>query len=269
VAAPRRGDIVTAQGERLDLEMVRRGLAESRERAQGLILAGAVTVAGRSGLRASQRISIEAEIRVRAPEHPFVGRGGVKLAAALDAFHVDPAGLVALDVGASTGGFTDCLLQRGAARVYAVDVGYGQLAWRLRQDTRVVALERCNARYLNPTHIPEQIHLAVIDVSFISLALILPAVARLLGPDAVVVALLKPQFEIGKGKLGKGGVLRDQQARRGTVESVRRQLEKQGWSWLGEIESPIAGQKGNREYLIKLQARGRTDLPLGESAEQV
>jgi len=238
--------------ERLDMAMVHRGLAESRQRAQGLILAGAVTVAGRVANQASQAITPGTPIEVAGPAHPFVGRGGLKLAAALDAFGIDPGGMVVLDVGASTGGFTDCLLQRGAAKVYAVDVGYGQLAWRLRQDPRVVVFDRCNARYLDRTRIPEPVRLATIDVSFISLTLILPAVRACLEPDGQVVALLKPQFEVGKGKVGKGGIVRDEALRREAVESVRRVLREQGWVWEGEVPSPIAGQKGNIEYLIRL-----------------
>jgi 23S rRNA (cytidine1920-2'-O)/16S rRNA (cytidine1409-2'-O)-methyltransferase len=243
----------TKAAERLDLAMVRRGLAESRERAQGLVLAGAVTVAGQVARRASQVIPSGTPIEVSAAEHPFVGRGGLKLAAALDAFGIDPAGMVALDIGASTGGFTDCLLQRGAARVYAVDVGYGQLAWRLRQDPRVVVIERCNARYLNRSQIPEPVDLATIDVSFISLTMILPAVRSCLKTEGQVVALLKPQFEVGKGKVGKGGIVRDEHLRREAVERVRHAVETQRWLWDGEIPSPIAGQKGNLEYLIRLR----------------
>jgi 23S rRNA (cytidine1920-2'-O)/16S rRNA (cytidine1409-2'-O)-methyltransferase len=247
------------QEERLDVAMVRRGLAESRERAQGMILAGLVAVSGVTVAHNSHRIAHDTEISVRGPAHPFVGRGGVKLAAALKRFSIDPAGLTALDIGASTGGFTDCLIQGGAAKVYAVDVGYGQLAWRLRQDPRVVVIERCNARYLDRTMIPEKINMVMVDVSFISLALILPAVARVLDPAGFVLALLKPQFEIGKGKLGRGGVIRDQQVRLDTVARVRRDLEAQGWLWLEEMTSPIAGQKGNIEYFIRL----RRALPIG------
>ena len=239
--------------ERLDLAMVRRGLAESRERAQGLVMAGVVTVAGRVASRASQAIPSGTPIEVTAPDHPFVGRGGLKLAAALDAFKINPAGLVALDVGASTGGFTDCLLQRGAARVYAVDVGYGQLAWRLRQDPRVVVIERCNARYLDRSQIPEPVCLATIDVSFISLTMILPAVRMCLEPEGQVVALLKPQFEVGKGQVGKGGIVRDERLRREAVEKVRHAVAAQRWIWDGEILSPIAGQKGNLEYVVRLR----------------
>jgi 23S rRNA (cytidine1920-2'-O)/16S rRNA (cytidine1409-2'-O)-methyltransferase len=233
--------------------MVRRGLVESRARAQSLILAGVVTVAGRVASRASQPIPAAAPIEITEPEHPYVGRGGLKLAAALDAFGINPEGLVALDVGASTGGFTDCLLQRGAARVYAVDVGYGQLAWRLRQDPRVVVVERCNARYLDRSRVPEPIDLATIDVSFISLALILPAVRRCLKDEGQVVALLKPQFEVGKGKVGKGGIVREESLRQEAVRKVRTTVEAQQWKWKGEVLSPIAGQKGNIEYVVWLR----------------
>ncbi len=239
--------------ERLDLAMVRRGLAESRERAQALILAGVVSVAGRVARRAAQAIPREIPIEVAGPGHPYVGRGGLKMQAALEAFGIDPAGMVALDIGASTGGFTDCLLQHGAARVYAVDVGYGQLAWRLRQDPRVVVIERCNARYLDRSHVPEPVELAVIDVAFISLTMILPAVRACLAPGGQVVALLKPQFEIGKGKVGRGGIVRDERLRRETVAKVRGAVVAQRWEWCGEIPSPIAGQKGNVEYLIRLR----------------
>jgi 23S rRNA (cytidine1920-2'-O)/16S rRNA (cytidine1409-2'-O)-methyltransferase len=242
--------------ERLDVALVSRGLVASRERAQGLILADGVLVAGNLPSGASQRVGPETTIELRARVHPYVGRGGMKLAAALDAFGIEPAGLVALDVGASTGGFTDCLLQRGAAKIYAVDVGYGQLAWRLRSDPRVIVIERCNARFLTPSLIGEPIQLAVVDVSFISLALILPAVARTLCPGAPVVALLKPQFEIGKGKLGRGGIIRDETDRRETVATVRGVLEAQGWCWLAEMRSPIIGQKGNVEYLLNLRHAG-------------
>jgi 23S rRNA (cytidine1920-2'-O)/16S rRNA (cytidine1409-2'-O)-methyltransferase len=226
---------------------------ESRERAQSLILAGVVTVAGRVASRASHLIPAGTAIEITEPEHPYVGRGGLKLAAALDAFGLNPQGLVAMDVGASTGGFTDCLLQRGAARVYAVDVGYGQLAWRLRQDPRVVVVERCNARYLDRSLVPEPIDLATIDVSFISLALVLPAVRRCLKDEGQVVALLKPQFEVGKGKVGKGGIVRDESQRLEAVRKVRAATEAQRWEWKDEVPSPIAGQKGNVEYLIWLR----------------
>jgi 23S rRNA (cytidine1920-2'-O)/16S rRNA (cytidine1409-2'-O)-methyltransferase len=239
--------------ERLDVVMVQRGLAESRQRAQGLILAGVVRVDGRPATRVAQPVSAALAIEVSAPAHPYVGRGGIKLAAALDAFRIDPTGMVALDVGASTGGFTDCLLQRGTAKVYAVDVGYGQLAWRLRQDPRVVVVDRCNARFLSSAVVTEAVHLATIDVSFISLTLILPAVETCLAPDGEVIALFKPQFEVGKGKVGKGGIVRDEGLRREVLDAVRRTVCDQGWSWEGELASPITGQKGNVEYLIRLR----------------
>src|SRR6266487_2587697 len=250
---------MAANKERLDVGLVRRGLAPSRERARALIMAGQVYIGERLVDKPGTLVPLDAECRLaQAPgELKYASRGGLKLEKALDTFELDPAGRVALDVGASTGGFTDCLLQRGASRVYAVDVGYGQLAWRLRQDPRVVVIERCNARYLDQAKIAEPVHLATIDVSFISLALILPAVARVLEETGCVLALLKPQFEIGKGKLGKGGVIRDEGVRRDTVEQVRRTLEAQGWLWLDEMTSPIAGQKGNVEYVVRLR-RGQT-----------
>src|SRR5213593_2219580 len=240
-------------GERLDLALVRRGLADSRERAQGLILAGLVTVAGQTAHRASYRIAPDMTISICGPDHPFVSRGGLKLAAALKQFVIDPSGMTAVDIGASTGGFTDCLLQCGAAKVYAVDVGYGQLAWRLRQDPRVVVVERCNARYLDRSRVPEPIDLATIDVSFISLALILPAVRQCLKDEGQVVALLKPQFEVGKGKVGKGGIVRDESLRQEAVRKVRTAVEAQQWKWKGEVRSPIAGQKGNVAYVVWLR----------------
>jgi len=239
--------------ERLDVAMVRRGLADSRERAQALILAGVVSVAGERVLRAAHTIQPQSQIDLAGHDHPYVGRGGLKLEAALDTFGIDPSGMMTLDVGASTGGFTDCLLQRGAAKVYAVDVGYGQLAWRLRQDPRVVVIERCNARYLERSQVPDPIALATIDVSFISLTMILPAVRACLASDGEVVALLKPQFEVGKGQVGRGGIVRDERLRRETVEKVRRAVESQRWAWRGEMPSPITGQKGNIEYVTRLR----------------
>src|SRR6266542_1718049 len=189
--------------ERLDVMMVNLGLAESRERAQGLIMAGAVRVAGAASSRPSQRVSFESGIEVIGPEHPFVGRGGVKLVAALEAFNVSAQGKIALDIGASTGGFTDCLLQRGAAKVFAVDVGRGQLAWKLRNDPRVVAIEKVNARFLSREQIPEDVDLCVIDVSFISLTLILPRAFELVTADGMILALIKPQFELERKDVGR------------------------------------------------------------------
>jgi 23S rRNA (cytidine1920-2'-O)/16S rRNA (cytidine1409-2'-O)-methyltransferase len=240
--------------ERLDLALVHRGLVPTRERAQALIMAGRVYVGERRLEKPGAQIAPDAVIRLdlEAPELRYVSRGGLKLEKALDSFGLDPAGLVALDVGASTGGFTDCLLQRGAARVYALDVGHGQLAWKLRQDPRVVVMEGVNIRYLE--RLPEPVQCATIDVSFISLRLVLPAVAPLLTPDAWVVALVKPQFEAGKQEADRGeGVIRDPRVH----QRVLRELE----AWIPEhtplrlrglIESPITGRDGNREFLIHL-----------------
>ncbi|MBX5451593.1 TlyA family RNA methyltransferase [Thermogemmatispora sp.] len=243
--------------ERLDVAMVRRGLVPSRERAQALIMAGRVYVGERRLEKPGVQVPNDAEIRLdlEAPELRYVSRGGLKLEKALDVFGLDPQGLVALDVGASTGGFTDCLLQRGAARVYAVDVGHGQLAWKLRSDARVVVMEGVNIRYLES--LPEQPQCATIDVSFISLRLVLPPVARLLAPGAWIVALVKPQFEAGKEEADRGeGIIRDPRVH----ERVLRELA----AWIpdhtplelrGMTESPIAGREGNKEFLVYLSLR--------------
>jgi 23S rRNA (cytidine1920-2'-O)/16S rRNA (cytidine1409-2'-O)-methyltransferase len=243
---------------RIDRLLVERGLVESRERAQRLVMAGAVLVGDRPVTKPGTEVAADAEIRLRETAAPFVSRGGEKLAGALDAFALDVAGRVALDVGASTGGFTDCLLQRGARRVIALDVGYGQLAWRLRQDARVVVLERTNARSLAADALPETPDLATVDVSFISLALVLPAVVAALAPAADVVALVKPQFEVGKGQVGKGGVVRDDVRRAGAVAGVRTSAAALGLEVRGEAESVLPGPKGNREVFLWL-SRSRAD----------
>ena len=233
---------------RLDRLLVERGLAATREKAQALVMAGEVLVDGRKAGKPGQAVPTESRIEVMA-QPPFVSRGGVKLNAALDRFGIDPAGRVCLDVGASTGGFTDCLLQRGAARVHAVDVGTGQLDWKIRTDPRVVVHEKLNARYLQPADIGEPVDLAVADVSFISVTLILPAVAPLLQPGGEMVILVKPQFEVGKGQVGKGGIVREpelQQAACRRVDEAARQL---GFE-TEIIESPILGAEGNREFLL-------------------
>jgi 23S rRNA (cytidine1920-2'-O)/16S rRNA (cytidine1409-2'-O)-methyltransferase len=235
--------------DRLDRLLVARGLAESREQAARLILAGVVRVGGVPVDKQGRLVAVDADIRVAARPDPFVSRAGAKLAAALDAFAVDPSGLIALDVGASTGGFTDCLLQRGASRVYAVDVGYGQLDWRLRQDPRVVVIERANIRYLALDLVPDPVDLAVIDVSFISLTLVLPAVMRFLAGSAAVIALVKPQFEVGKGQVGRGGIVRDPGRRRDVTEKVLARARGLGLAVIGTLDSPVPGQKGNREIL--------------------
>ncbi|HUJ58110.1 MAG TPA: TlyA family RNA methyltransferase [Kofleriaceae bacterium] len=240
--------------ERLDKLLVDRSLAASRERARALVMAGVVTVDGRVETKPGTLIAPDAAIALRELDHPYVSRGALKLVAGLDHFAIDPGGKVALDIGASTGGFTDVLLRRGAARVYAIDVGYGQLAWSLRQDRRVVVLERQNARTLDLALVPEPCDLAVIDVSFISLTLVLPRVAELLRPPVgkPVVALVKPQFEVGRDQVGRGGVVRDEAIRRTAVEKIRAWAPGHGFIASAEIESPITGPAGNVEYLLLL-----------------
>ena len=241
---------------RLDQLMVERGLAESRAKAQALVLAGQVFSGGRRLDKPGRSVAPDTPIEVRTPALPFVSRGGVKLAHGLDQFGIDPAGMVALDVGASTGGFTDVLLQRGAVRVYAVDVGRGQLDWRLRNDQRVVVLEQINARHLSREHVPQSVDLVVCDVSFISLELALPPALALAAPDARLIALIKPQFEVGKGQVGKGGVVRDPALHQAVCARIAEWLsEEQGWPVLGISESPITGPKGNREFLIAATRR--------------
>lgn len=245
--------------ERLDKLLVERGLCESRARAQALILAAKVVVGEHTETKAGTMVARDAVIRLRGDDHGFVSRGGVKLQGALDAFAaagLAVAGRVAMDVGASTGGFTDCLLQAGVARVYAVDVGYGQLAWKIAGDPRVVAIERQNIRTLEPARIGEAIALAVIDCSFISLTKVLPAMPRLLGAGADVIALIKPQFEVGRAAIGKGGIVRDPDARRGAEEAVSAAARALGFAVRGRVDSPIAGQKGNQEFLIWLSWPG-------------
>jgi 23S rRNA (cytidine1920-2'-O)/16S rRNA (cytidine1409-2'-O)-methyltransferase len=237
--------------KRLDQLLVERGLAESRARAQALVIAGKVYSGekrlDKPGVATAEDIAIE----VRGEPHPYVSRGGLKLVKGLDAFAIDPAGLLAIDVGASTGGFTDVLLKRGAAKVYAVDVGHGQLAWTLRNDPRVVVLERVNARYLSAKEIPEPVELVVCDASFIGLETVLPAALALTKPGAHLVALIKPQFEVGKGRVGKGGVVRDPALHAEVCERIREWLAAlPGWTVLGIVESPIRGPEGNIEFLI-------------------
>ena len=241
--------------ERLDKLVVDLGLAPTRARAQSLILAGKVTVDGQVVTKAGQPVLAGAEVALREDDHPYVSRGALKLVKGLDGFGLDPAGLIALDIGASTGGFTDVLLRRGAARVYAIDVGYGQLAWALRQDPRVVVLERTNVRTMDPAAVPEPCDLAVIDVSFISLTLVLPAIVRLLRPPAgkPIVALVKPQFEVGRDRVGKGGVVRDEDARQDAIAKVRDWAAARGFGVGDVLESPIRGPAGNVEYLQLLR----------------
>jgi 23S rRNA (cytidine1920-2'-O)/16S rRNA (cytidine1409-2'-O)-methyltransferase len=236
--------------QRLDTLLVARGLAESRARAQALVLAGVVWSEGRRLDKPGTSLAPDAALEVRGPDHPWVSRGGIKLAHALDHFKIEVGGANALDIGASTGGFTDVLLERGARHVYAVDVGHGQLAWKLRQDARVTVLERVNARYLTQREIPEAPDLIVCDASFISLTVLLPAALALAAPAARLVALIKPQFEVGKGRVGKGGVVRDPALHREVCERITAWLEAQpGWHVQGVTQSPIRGPEGNIEFL--------------------
>jgi 23S rRNA (cytidine1920-2'-O)/16S rRNA (cytidine1409-2'-O)-methyltransferase len=235
---------------RLDDLLVGRGLAEDREQAQALILAGAILVSDRPADKAGTPIPADAEIRVRGESCPYVSRGGLKLRGAFDAFGIDPAGLTAIDVGASTGGFTDCLLQAGAAKVYAVDVAYGQLAWRLREDPRVVGIERTNIRTFEGNTIADRIDIAVIDVSFISLKLVIPPVLKLIEDGALLVVLVKPQFEVGKDEVGNHGVVRDPALHRRVLAEIEACGRDLGLAILGRCDSPLKGPAGNREFFI-------------------
>jgi 23S rRNA (cytidine1920-2'-O)/16S rRNA (cytidine1409-2'-O)-methyltransferase len=235
---------------RLDILLVERGLAESRQRAVALILAGKVKVDGCQASKAGQRVSAEAKVELVAQNQIYVSRGGFKLASALDSFSLQVTNLVAMDVGASTGGFTDCLLQRGAKKVYAIDVGYGQLAWPLRQDPRVMILERCNVRYLTSEQVSELVDLAVIDTSFISLTKVIPKVLEFVKRGGKLLALIKPQFEVGRGQVGKGGVVRDPELHKQVVRNIERFCESQGMEVRGVKESSLLGPKGNREFFV-------------------
>ena len=235
---------------RADQLLVDRGLAESRAKAQALILAGVVYVGERRIDKSGESIADETEIAVRGRDHPWVSRGGVKLAHALEHFAIDVSGLVALDIGASTGGFVDVLLTHGAARVHAVDVGRGQLAWKLRQDSRVLVREGINARNLTDAEIPERVDIVTCDASFIGLATVLPAALALAKPNALLVALIKPQFEAGPRAVGKGGVVRDREVHRTVCETTAAWVASQGWTVIGITDSPITGPAGNREFLL-------------------
>jgi 23S rRNA (cytidine1920-2'-O)/16S rRNA (cytidine1409-2'-O)-methyltransferase len=243
--------------QRLDLEMARRGLVSSREAAQRLIMAGRVRVNSRPASKADIRVDAASEIAVVGAEREYASRGAYKLIAALDHFEIDPAGRHALDVGASTGGFTDVLIRRGAAHVVALDVGYGQIAEHLRTDARVTVIDRTNIRYVEPDVLPYRPDLVVIDVSFISLKLVLPAVLGLCADEAVIIALVKPQFEVGKGKVGRGGIVRDEKLRAGALADVMRFGDDLGLNAHGSMESPIAGSAGNREFLAVFTMNSR------------
>jgi 23S rRNA (cytidine1920-2'-O)/16S rRNA (cytidine1409-2'-O)-methyltransferase len=242
---------------RADVALVDRGLAESRARAQALIMAGLVFQGETRVAKPGQTVREDAPLEVRGRDHPWVSRGGLKLAHGLQHFAVDPKGMVAIDVGASTGGFTDVLLAHGAAKVYAVDVGHGQLAWKLQSDPRVAVLDRTNARTLTAAQVPEPAHIVVCDASFISLKTVLPAALALAGPGAWLLALIKPQFEVGRARLGKGGVVRDPELHAEVCAEIRAWLEGLGgWQVHGITESPITGPEGNREFLIGAQRDG-------------
>jgi 23S rRNA (cytidine1920-2'-O)/16S rRNA (cytidine1409-2'-O)-methyltransferase len=234
--------------ERLDKLMVIRGLVETRTKAQALILAGQVFSKEQRLEKAGLEVLVDIELTIREPL-PYVSRGGLKLAAALDHFQVDVHDRLCLDIGASTGGFTDCLLQRGARRVVALDVGHGQIDWKLRQDPRVEVRENVNARYLRPDEFSERFDLVVADVSFISLTRILPVVPALIRPGATIINLIKPQFEVGREEVGRGGIVRDEAAQLRVVGEISRFVETLGWRCVGVIDSPIFGADGNREFL--------------------
>ncbi len=235
---------------RLDQMLVDRGLVESRSRAQALVIAGKVFSGERKLDKPGTQLPADTPLEVRGRDHPWVSRGGLKLAHALAAYGLKPDDAVCIDVGASTGGFTDVLLAHGAARVYAVDVGHGQLAWSLRQDQRVVVLEKTNARHLTAEQIPESVDWIVCDASFIGLATVLPAAMALAKPVAQMVALIKPQFEAGRDQVGKGGVVRDPAVRQAVCERIRDWAIAQGWTVQGIVESPITGPEGNVEFLL-------------------
>jgi 23S rRNA (cytidine1920-2'-O)/16S rRNA (cytidine1409-2'-O)-methyltransferase len=238
--------------KRLDTLMVDKGLVPSRERARSLIMAGRVLVEGVRVEKAGKEVLYDAEVLVK-EYMPYVSRGGLKLEAALDEFGVDPKGLSLLDAGASTGGFTHCLLERGAKRIIAVDVGYGQFDWELRKDPRVTLLERTNIRFLDPASLPYPVDGAVADLSFISLTLVLPKFYEILSLGGWLIPLVKPQFEVGRADVGKGGVVRDEQKMRAAIEKVKNFAQGCGFQVLGELESPVKGPKGNREFLLYLK----------------
>lgn len=240
---------------RIDQLLVEKGLAPSRERAQSLIMAGHVLVNDVPITKSGHKVAPDVVVRVKGEDHPYVGRGGVKLAGALDAFHIDSMGKICADIGSSTGGFTDCLLQRGATKVYAVDVGTNQLAWKLRQDPRVVVMEKTHVKDVQASHFPEAPSLIVIDCSFISLTRVLPEIARWVMPQSTIVALIKPQFEVGPDRIAKGGIVKDAIAHKDAIVQVQHCAETLGWQVLGVTDSPITGTDGNREYFIALQVK--------------
>lgn len=241
---------------RIDRLMVEKGIAVSRQRAQAMIMAGNVLVNSQLVEKSGYLVSESSDITLKGEALPYVSRGGLKLEKALESFEVSVQDRICLDVGASTGGFTDCLLQHGAARVYAVDVGYGQLAWQLRQDSRVTPIERMNIRSMPRSMLPEPVDLVTIDVSFISLKIVVPAVMKFMRQSAPIIALIKPQFEVGKGRVGKGGVVRDPLQHESVVNELNRFFKDSGWTSLAVVPSPILGPSGNREFLIHMIQEG-------------
>ena len=251
---------MTQSKKRLDQLLLEKESLVSRQRAQGMIMAGLVTVDGKRVDKPGHLVHPSAFIQLTGPDQPYVSRGGIKLEAALGEFSIDVTGLTLLDVGASTGGFTDCLLQHNAKKVYALDVGYGQLAWSLRKDPRVVAIERTNIRHLSPSRIEEHLDGAVIDTSFISLRIVVPATVKHLTTGSFILALIKPQFEAGKGMVQKGGLIRDEALQKKIVDDLAAFFSDEGLSVCGTFESPIKGAKGNREFFIHLKC-GQVNKP--------
>lgn len=239
--------------ERIDKILVDRGLVQGRDRAKAVIMEGKVSVNGVKVIKAGTMIDTDSDIDLKGSGQPYVSRGGLKLEAALDHFRINPAGMTVMDVGSSTGGFTDCMLKRGAGRVYCIDVGYGQLAWSLRTDPRVTVIERANIRHLEKDRISDSVDIASIDLSFISLTKVLTKIKEFLRADGEIVALVKPQFEVGRADVGKGGIVRDEAKRISAVNSVRGFAEENGFIIIGEFKSPVAGQKGNIEYFLYMR----------------
>ena len=250
--------------KRLDVLLVENGFAESREKAKAVIMAGIVYVDGEKEDKAGSSFPVNAKIEVRGKTLKYVSRGGLKLEKAMQVFPVDPKGKVCMDVGASTGGFTDCMLQCGAVKVYSVDVGYGQLAWKLRQDSRVICMEKTNIRYVTPEDIDDPIEFASVDVSFISLSKVLPPLRELMTDDGEVVCLIKPQFEAGREKVGKKGVVRDRKVHEEVIENVTGFTVQAGFEVLGLDFSPVKGPEGNIEYLMHIR---KCDIPVTDETE--
>lgn len=246
--------MTNAAKERLDIILVNKGYCDTRNKARAVIGAGLVLVNNRLADKAGHKYDINSEIKVKGNQCPYCSRGGIKLEKALSEFKIDVTGLVCIDAGASTGGFTDCLLQHGAKKVYAVDVGYGQLAWKLRNDKRVVVKERTNIRYLTKEIIDETVDIITVDTSFISLKLVVPSLIPFLNPGGRIIALIKPQFEVGRDKVGKGGIVRDDALRKETVEELDSWFQKElNLDILGHIRSPVKGAKGNVEFLMLMR----------------